>query len=286
MALYQGDIRCCKKMGVKQIILVFYINIQYYMAMEFNVIASGSSGNCYFIDSNGHYIFVDAGATLISIKKALGSKALDNSRQVSLFVTHEHTDHISGILPLISCYNPKIYTSKGTSNALLKKGVSPENIFTIDANIAYDFTDFAVMPFNTIHDAVQPFGFKFDFGSNILSIATDFGVITDEIYKAIEDSNVLMVESNYEEELLKKNKKYPEYLKRRILSKEGHLSNKDAFYLLGELSKRKLKRCFLGHVSENNNDYNILEKYADAADNMFDVQASVLKQRKSKLFNI
>ena len=133
---------------------------------------------------------------------------------------------------------------------------------------------------------MQPFGFKFDFGSKILSIATDFGVITDEIYKSIEDSNVLMVESNYEEELLKKNRKYPEYLKRRILSKEGHLSNKDAFYLLGELSRNNLKRCFLGHVSENNNDYNILEKYADASLNMFNVETSVLRQKKSKVFHI
>ena len=256
------------------------------MEMNFNVIASGSSGNCYFIDNNGHFIFVDAGATLTSIKKALGSKAAEKGRQVSLFITHEHTDHISGILPLISCFSPKVYTSKGTAYSLMEKGVSPDIIFTIDANITYEFADFTVMPFNTIHDAVQPFGFKFDFGSKILSIATDFGVITDEIYKSIEDSNVLMVESNYEEELLKKNRKYPEYLKRRILSKEGHLSNKDAFYLLGELSRNNLKRCFLGHVSENNNDYNILEKYADASLNMFNVETSVLRQKKSKVFHI
>lgn len=256
------------------------------MEMNFTVIASGSSGNCYFIESNGNYIFVDAGATLTSIKKAIGKNNLDSGKSVSLFITHEHTDHISGILPLISCFNPKVYTSKATARALIAKGVDSNIVYGIDANITYDFTDFALMPFDTIHDAVQPFGFRFDFGGNIFSIATDFGIITDEIFKAIEESNILLVESNYEEELLKKNKKYPDYLKRRILSKEGHLSNKDAFYLLAELSKRKLQRCFLGHVSENNNDYDILEKYADAADNMFNVQTSVLRQKKSKLFNI
>ena len=72
------------------------------MEMNFTVIASGSSGNCYFIESNGHYVFVDAGATLTSIKKAIGKNNLDSGKSVSLFITHEHTDHISGILPLVS----------------------------------------------------------------------------------------------------------------------------------------------------------------------------------------
>ena len=239
------------------------------MEMNFNVIASGSSGNCYCIENNGHFIFVDAGATLTSIKKGLENRKPDKERGASLFITHEHTDHISGVLPLISCYNPKIYTSKGTAVVLAAKGVDTEMIYTIDANITYEFADFTVMPFN-----------------KVVSIATDFGIVTDEIFKAIEDTHILTVESNYEDDLLKKNRKYPEYLKRRILSKEGHLSNKDAFYLIGELSKCRLKRCFLGHVSENNNNYDILEKYADACLNVHNIEASVLRQKTRAVFNI
>ena len=256
------------------------------MGMNFNVIASGSSGNCYCIENDGHFIFVDAGATLTSIRKGLENRKPDKEKGASRFITHEHTDHISGILPLISCYNPKIYTSKGTAGILAAKGVDPEIIYTIDANITYEFADFTVMPFRTMHDASEPFGFKFEFGNKILSIATDFGIVTDELYKAIENTQILTVESNYEDDLLKKNRKYPEYIKRRILSKEGHLSNKDAFYLIGELSKQRLKRCFLGHVSENNNNYDILEKYADACLNVHNIETSVLRQKKSKLFNI
>ena len=154
--------------------------------MNFNVIASGSSGNCYFIDNNGHFIFVDAGATLTSIRKGLENRKPDKEKGASLFITHEHTDHISGVLPLISCYNPKIYTSKGTAAVLAEKGVDPEIIYTIDANITYEFADFTVMPFNTMHDAVEPFGFKFEFGDKVVSIATDFGIVTDELFKAIE----------------------------------------------------------------------------------------------------
>ena len=142
------------------------------------------------------------------------------------------------------------------------------------------------MPFKTIHDALDPFGFKFEFDDKVVSIATDFGIVTDEIFKAIEDTHILTVESNYEDDLLKKNRKYPEYLKKRILSKKGHLSNKDAFYLIGELSKCRLQRCFLGHVSENNNNYDILEKYADACLNIHNIEASVLRQKTRAVFNI
>ena len=126
--------------------------------MKFNVIASGSSGNCYCIENNGHFIFVDAGATLTSIRKGLENRKPDIKKGASLFVTHEHTDHISGILPLISSFNPKIYTSRGTAFALVERGVDPETIFTIDANITYEFADFTVMPFKTMHDAAEPFG--------------------------------------------------------------------------------------------------------------------------------
>ncbi len=86
--------------------------------------------------------------------------------------------------------------------------------------------------------------------------------------------------------MLKHNRKYPEYLKRRICSRTGHLSNKEAFYIIGELSKFRLKRCFLGHVSENNNNYDILEKYADACLNVYNVSASVLRQKTSVVYNI
>ena len=157
------------------------------MGMNFNVIASGSSGNCYCIENNGHFIFVDAGATLTSIRKGLDNRKPDKENGASLFITHEHTDHISGVLPLISCYNPKIYTSKGTAVVLAEKGVNPEIIYTIDANITYEFADFTVMPFKTMHDAADPFGFKFEVGGKVVSIATDFGIITDELFKAIEE---------------------------------------------------------------------------------------------------
>ena len=198
----------------------------------------------------------------------------------------EYCDITKVPVTLYAFFVKLIKAETGTAAVLAEKGVNTEIIYTIDANITYEFADFTVMPFKTMHDACEPFGFKFGFGDNVLSIATDFGIVTDELFKAIENTQVLTVESNYEDDLLKKNRKYPEYLKRRILSKKGHLSNKDAFYLIGELSKSGLKRCFLGHVSENNNNYDILEKYADACLNVYNVEAFVLKQKTRAVFNI
>ncbi len=256
------------------------------MQMNLHVIASGSSGNCYMINNNGHYIFIDAGATLTAIKKSLDNIKI--AEKVSLFVTHEHNDHISGIMPLIKSFSPKIYSSYGTASYLEHKGVPCESIYTINDSCIYDMGDFTVTPFKIFHDAAEPFGYKFDFGNTVISFATDLGIVTDDLYKTVEGSTVLLLESNYEDELLKENKKYPEYLKQRIRSKYGHLSNKDAFQFAGELSKNKLKNCFLGHVSENNNSYELLEKYADAYLNTFNIETKVLrqKQKEKTVFNI
>lgn len=245
--------------------------------MKINVVATGSSGNCYCLENNGHVIFIDAGATLRDIKTVLEN--IDIINDVSVFITHEHTDHIKGIKTLIKNYNPKIYTSNGTANELINKGIDPNIIYNMESNVNYDFKDFYVRAFNTIHDAREPYGFRFDFGEDIVSIATDFGVIDDYLLKSLEGSNIMIVESNYEDDLLQRNNKYPIELKKRIMSQYGHLSNKDAFKLVGEMSKRGLKQCFLAHVSENSNDYNLLEKYAQANKEVHNVNAKVLRQK-------
>lgn len=251
--------------------------------MNLHAIASGSSGNCYCIDNGGHFIFIDAGASLSSVKKCIGSK---KPSCADLFITHEHTDHISGIMPLISAYSPMVYASEKTAAVLASKGVDDERLYVLDADTVYDFDSFTVKPFNINHDAEEPFGYRFDFGGNIFSIATDFGAATDYVLKSLEGSDTVIIESNYEDDILKKNKKYPAYLKRRILSKNGHLSNKDAFFMLGEMKKSGLKRCFLAHVSENNNDYGLLQKYADACAECHHVEAAVLRQKRSAVFDI
>ncbi len=251
--------------------------------MEINVIASGSSGNCYCIKHNNKYIFIDVGVSASKIKNELGN--IDRNSQVILFVTHEHTDHISGLKSMVKNFSPTIFTSEKTADILVNKGADIDKLYVLDADYEYDMDDFSVTPYNLMHDAVEPFGYKFNFGDNIISFATDLGIISDYIAKSIEGSDTIILESNYEESILKKNS-YPSYLKSRILSNRGHLSNKEAHKFIGEMSNRGLKRCFLGHISENSNDYSLLDKYAKTCNDYYNVDTTVIHQKKSTILNI
>lgn len=244
--------------------------------MDLHILASGSSGNCTCVEHNDKYIFIDVGAPVSRIKKSLGAAALAD-KDISVFITHEHFDHISGLLPFIRAFPAKVYTSEKTSEILSSLGVADSNLFVLDAGSCYDFDDFSVTPFDLTHDAVEPFGYRFDIGGKIFSIATDFGAVSEYIMKSLAGTEILVLESNYEDEILKKCG-YPAVLKSRISSIRGHLSNKDAFRMVGELSASGLKRCFFAHVSENSNDYELLDRYAKNCKDCYTVETVALRQ--------
>lgn len=246
--------------------------------MKLNVIASGSSGNCACLEYAGHYIFVDVGVPFTRVKAGLDTDSVKAAKSVTLFITHEHHDHISGLVPFINKLHPKIYSSGGTADYIVSKGVPEESIFILGADNHYDMDDYSVMPFKLTHDAVEPLGYKFDIGGKRVSFATDFGVASDYIYKSLEGTETLLLESNYEDELLSKSS-YPRALKNRIASSRGHLSNKEAFKLVGDMSLSGLKRCFLAHVSENSNDYDLLDTYAKNCKEYYDVDTNVIRQK-------
>ena len=242
--------------------------------MDFHIIASGSSGNCSCIEYGGRYIFIDAGVAVSSVEAVIGRDVAPSS----LFITHEHTDHVSGFFPLMNKYSPNVYTSEKTADFLVSNGADPDKIFILDADCCYDMGNFSVKPFRLTHDAADPFGYKFNFGGKIISFVTDLGVVTDYLRKAVEGTEILLLESNYEKELLKTSP-YPVYLKKRIAGNKGHLSNEDASLFVGEMSACGLKRCFLAHVSENNNDYTLLDRYAQTCRDCYNVNTEVIRQR-------
>lgn len=243
--------------------------------MNFHIVASGSSGNCSCIEYGGRYIFIDAGVPVSSVEAVIGR---DIAPASSLFITHEHSDHVSGFFPLMNKYSPNVYASEKTADFLVSNGADPDKIFILDADCCYDIGTFSVKPFRLTHDAADPLGYKFNFGGKIISFVTDLGVVTDYLRKVIKGTEILLLESNYEDELLRKST-YPAYLKSRISGNRGHLSNKDALQLVGEMSACGLKRCFLAHVSENNNDYTLLDKYAQTCRDCYNVNTEVIRQR-------
>lgn len=239
-----------------------------------NVAASGSSGNSCCIEKGDNLVFIDAGTAFKNVKESLKETDTSNKR-ISLFITHEHSDHVKGLQAFLNKMKPTVYTSEGTACELEKKGFDVSKFMIIDSDFLYELDDFSVTPFAINHDGHQPFAFRFDFGDKKVALATDLGVAGTYILEHLGEAESVILESNYEDKLLE-NGVYPEYLKKRISSHKGHLSNKDALNTVGLLSRDKLKKVIFAHVSHENNSYELLEKYTSFCKKNFDVEAMYL----------
>ena len=246
--------------------------------LKLNVIGSGSSGNCYILETNNRYIVVDIGVPLYKVRDEI---TFEEGKTIDLFITHEHVDHILGLKPFINAFNPKVYTSEGTAFQIHKKKIEPEHFFVLDTKKIYAFDDYEVIPFNTSHDACQPFGYRFNFTNSSISFATDMGIVTNEVLEIIRGSFCLILESNYEDDMLL-NGSYPTRLKKRVMSTKGHLSNKEAINLVSQIFSFNLKKLFFGHISEENNDYSLMERYASFCRKNFHIEADYFMQHTIK----
>lgn len=246
------------------------------MSINFNCVSSGSSGNCYFLETADKAVFVDVGVPLKSILSVADVNRL-TGKEIHLFITHEHNDHISGLKPFVNRFSPKIYSSEGTAHALHKAVGHLSHVYVLEGGGEYEIDGFSVIPFRISHDSAEPFGYRFRFGDKVITFATDLGIVTKEVEKFLWCADILVLESNYEPKLLKDGK-YPAYLKQRIASHKGHLSNSDAMKVLGSLCSSGIGRVYLAHVSEENNDYALLENYAQFCRKNYKLDTYVLKR--------
>ncbi len=221
---------------------------------EFCSLYSGSSGNSLFIQSKKTHILIDAGESARKIENALSSIDVAPNTLDAIIITHEHMDHVKSLGTLVKKYNIPVYATKETWNSM------PDQANKINSNLQkYYFPsdelkigDIKVNPFSIPHDASNPCGFNISNGTNQISIATDLGHITKDIVERLEKSSFILLESNYDPEILKFSR-YPYYLKKRISGEYGHLSNQDAGKLIAYLSTKNLKSVMLGHLSKENN---------------------------------
>lgn len=223
--------------------------------MKFCSLYSGSSGNSIFIASENAKILIDAGLPGKKIDEALNSIGEDPKTLDGIFVTHEHSDHIKGIGVLSRKYDIPIYTNAYTWNAMegLIGKIKEHNIRIMDRRSTMSIKDLDVISFNIPHDAVAPVGYTIQCNGKKASVTTDFGIYTEEIRDNIKDSEVILLESNHDVNMLKFGP-YPYTLKRRILSEVGHLSNEDCGKAIVDLIKyRSNKKIILGHLSGTNN---------------------------------
>lgn len=215
---------------------------------------SGSKGNCYCITSGNSSILIDAGRSARQLEQALKDNNIALSSIKGIFVTHEHTDHIKGVRVLASKYGFAVYATDGTLTELDKSHeLVPEKFRSHVIREGAEVANMTVRPFRTSHDCKESVGYTIETSnSRKVAVVTDTGCITQEIHQALTGCDVVVIESNHDVNMLL-NGRYPYYLKRRILSPYGHISNDTCSSLLPELVRKGTTRIILAHLSKENN---------------------------------
>lgn len=215
---------------------------------------SSSSGNSTFVSSATSSVLVDVGVSAKRMMKALSDREIDPKTIGGIFITHEHSDHINGLRIIATNNNIPVYATEGTISALEENGtINGKFPFEIMPPEGVVIGDMLVKSFRTPHDSNESCGYaiKMPDGQKV-AVATDIGHMTEEIMKNLKGASLVMLESNHDEGMLR-NGPYPYYLKRRILSDVGHLSNNSCADAVTELLRNGTARFFLGHLSKENN---------------------------------
>ena len=215
---------------------------------------SGSSGNSLFIETQNTKLLVDAGVSSRKIETALNDINIDPSTLDGILITHEHTDHVQGLGTLSKKFDLPVFVNQETLDAMPKQRdkIADKNIKTFKVTDKFEIGDLKIKPFSIPHDAVNPCGFNIWKDNKKISIATDIGHMTNPILKNLEESLFIMLEANYDPEVLRCSS-YPFTLKSRIAGPTGHLPNEMAGKTISHLLKSGLKNAMLGHLSKESN---------------------------------
>ena len=220
--------------------------------MQIYTIASGSTGNCTLVRDGGTSVLIDAGISMKRIVTALKGLGVDPAELKGILITHEHTDHVCGLDTFIKHYEIPIFSPRTVANHLSWSIAGVEDYLTVlQAGQEHGIGSLKVLPFHTPHDTPESVGYRLT-GSSVLGFCTDFGHVTDEILEGLRGADAAVIEANHDLEMLK-NGSYPIYLKRRILSDNGHLSNDVCGQLARELFKNGTHKMVLAHLSRENN---------------------------------
>ena len=216
---------------------------------ELHTLASGSSGNAALLSRGGTHLLLDTGISCLRITCALAELGLTPADLSGIFITHAHSDHISGLNTIVRRWDVPIYATRTTCAQLDYRiaGIRPK-LCAFSPGAALAVGNFTVTPFATSHDAPGACGYRFD----DVGCLTDSGYVTDEAADALAGVPLLMLEANHDVDALLSGP-YPYYLKRRILSNEGHLSNETAAAFARTAAESGTREIVLAHLSRENN---------------------------------
>lgn len=241
-------------------------------------IGSGSSGNSMFIELGPYKILVDIGLNCKTISETLNINQYNLEDIDIVFITHTHNDHIKGFNVTRKRLNCPIYGSKDTSFYFYGKGVGTFDLYTKKELLK----DLYVTMFEVSHDEKGTVGYIFEYKDYKIGYATDIGEMTDTIVELLKGSNIVVIESNHDKEMLK-NGPYPTYLKARINSKYGHLSNEDCAKTIKILYESGTRNFLLAHISKENNTPELAYKTTYELLNKNDAYIKVLKDKDTEL---
>jgi phosphoribosyl 1,2-cyclic phosphodiesterase len=238
------------------------------MKVRFMSLGSGSSGNCYYLGTETYGILIDAGIPVRAIKKTLKDAGIGIECIRAIFITHDHADHIKSVSPLgEKCFIPVFSTVK-IHDGINRSYCVTEKLSTcvryLEKQQPIKLADFSVEAFEVPHDGTDNVGYCITIEDKTFCFVTDLGEITPLVAEYIQRANYLIIESNYDEEMLEMGP-YPDYLKKRIASNIGHLSNQVTSKFLAEHIDEHLKFIWLCHLSKDNNHPDLAYKTTELA---------------------
>lgn len=236
------------------------------MKLLFFSLASGSSGNCYYLGTSEYGILIDAGIGFRIIKKSLKEKGIEIEKIIAVLVTHDHADHIKTVGILGERMNIPVYSTEGVHFGINRSRYVEDKLYTsrrvIEKETPFMIKDFRITAFQVPHDSVDSVGYFIEYANHKFTIATDVGHITDTVGKYIAQANHLVIEANYDETMLVQGS-YPAFLKERVASPIGHLSNREAAEFIATHYTPELKNIWLCHLSRDNNHPELAYKTVD-----------------------
>ncbi len=218
---------------------------------------SGSSGNCAFVGTLRCGVLVDAGVDADKVQAGLKANGIDPARVAGIIITHDHGDHVRYAYTILRRYpHMKLWATPRCLNGILRRHSISRRIKDYHAPIYKEFAvaigDLSITPFETSHDGTDNVGFCIEYRGHTLVIATDTGRITDRADFYIRKADILMIEANYDADMLRRCAR-PEYLKARIASERGHMDNADTARYLAGMWTGSLTHIYLCHISEDTN---------------------------------
>ena len=227
------------------------------MKIKFLSLASGSSGNCYYLGTETYGILIDSGIGVRTIKKSLKEYGLALERVKAVFITHDHADHIKSVGTLGEKYGIPVYTTPEihvgiNKNYCMTEKLTSASVRYIHKEEPIQLEDFKITAFEVPHDGTDNVGYCIEADNKVFSFLTDMGEITPTAAQYICKTNYLVIEANYDEEMLQMGP-YPQHLKVRIAGPNGHMSNRNTATFLAENLNENLKNIWLCHLSKDNN---------------------------------